>query len=179
MIGKYWWQLTNLWPRNENSLMFNWDMAAVGWWHARHYFTNLTLTKTYLDPNIFSHCWSDHQDRLGSSFKILIFPAKYLVLTLDPALVKDDLLKLFYINLVLIASHKFYDITRIIFSREPFVSLGNLQTDPLTQNLLDILSSPLACCLVSSEKPCNRKIFINIVTSLTEFCVKNYEKRWF
>ena len=55
-----------------------------------------------------------------------------------------DLLKQFYINFVLIAGHKFYDITRIIFSREPFVSPGNLQTDPLTRNLLDILSSPLS-----------------------------------
>ena len=60
-----------------------------------------------------------------------------------PCSAPRDLLKQFYINFVLIAGHKFYDITRIIFSRAPFVSLGNLQTDPLTQNLLDILSSPL------------------------------------
>ena len=61
-----------------------------------------------------------------------------------PCSAPRDLLKQFYINFVLIAGHKFYDITRIIFSREPFVSPGNLQTDPLTRNLLDILSSPLS-----------------------------------
>ena len=51
-------------------------------------------------------------------------------------------LKIVHINFVINSPNKLYDITRIISSEDPFVSLGNLQTDPLTQNLLDILSSP-------------------------------------
>ena len=51
-------------------------------------------------------------------------------------------LKIVHINFVFNSSNKLYDITRIISPEDPFVSLGNLQTDPLTQNLLDILSSP-------------------------------------
>ena len=63
---------------------------------------------------------------------------------LDPALKKllHKSLKIVHINFVFNSSNKLYDITRIISSEDPFVSLGNLQTDPLTQNLLDILSSP-------------------------------------
>ena len=64
---------------------------------------------------------------------------------LDPALKKKLLhksLKIVHINFVFNSSNKLYDITRIISPEDPFVSLGNLQTDPLTQNLLDILSSP-------------------------------------
>ena len=64
---------------------------------------------------------------------------------LDPALKKNcyiKALKIVHINFVFNSSNKLYDITRIISSEDPFVSLGNLQTDPLTQNLLDILSSP-------------------------------------
>ena len=51
-------------------------------------------------------------------------------------------MKIVHINFVFNSSNKLYDITRIISPEDPFVSLGNLQTDPLTQNLLDILSSP-------------------------------------
>ena len=65
---------------------------------------------------------------------------------LDPACTEKKLLhkslKIVHINFVFNSSNKLYDITRIISSEDPFVSLGNLQTDPLTQNLLDILSSP-------------------------------------
>ena len=65
---------------------------------------------------------------------------------LDPACTEKKLLhkslKIVHINFVFNSGNKLYDITRIISSEDPFVSLGNLQTDPLTQNLLDILSSP-------------------------------------